>query len=183
MSATALFREHAHFVASFLVRLGVRSSEVDDLVQDVFMVVHQKGGYVPGAARPTTWLAAIATHVAGNARRSERRSKVEYDQEHVEVALDHGVSAAEAIESAEAGQRVRRALDALDLGLRAVLVLYELEGESCDAIAAGLGVPVGTVYSRLNTARRRLREAYERYEHCDRQARFAPARQVSLREL
>jgi RNA polymerase sigma-70 factor (ECF subfamily) len=39
-------------------------------------------------------------------------------------------------------------------------VLFEIEGESCDDIAAGLGIPVGTVYSRLHAARRDFQKAF-----------------------
>ena len=68
--------------------------------------------------------------------------------------------ASDAAEVAEAMWRVQRALDGLDFDHRAVFVLYEIEGEPCDAIAAALGVPVGTVYSRLHHARQRFRDAH-----------------------
>ena len=44
----------------------------------------------------------------------------------------------------------------------AVFVLFELDGEPCDAIAAGLGVPLSTVYSRLHEARKELKAAFAR---------------------
>ena len=43
ISAGVLFRQHAAFVANFLVRLGVDRSEVDDVIQDVFMIAHRRG--------------------------------------------------------------------------------------------------------------------------------------------
>jgi len=55
---------------------------------------------------------------------------------------------------------VQRALDTLDLEHCAAFVLYEFAGESCEAIAASLSIPVGTVYSRLHHARRRFEQAY-----------------------
>jgi RNA polymerase sigma-70 factor (ECF subfamily) len=55
----------------------------------------------------------------------------------------------------------------MDAGHRAVFILFELEGESCESIAAGLEVPIGTVYSRLHAARRAFRE------HAARRARGA----------
>jgi RNA polymerase sigma-70 factor (ECF subfamily) len=53
------------------------------------------------------------------------------------------------------------ALDRLDPALRTTLVLVELEGETCVEVAAALGVPIGTIYWRLHTARRRFREAVQ----------------------
>ncbi|MFT3775715.1 MAG: RNA polymerase sigma factor [Minicystis sp.] len=158
--AAALFRAHTRFVATFLARLGARGAEIDDLVQEVFLVAHRRGGHRVGAARPTTWLAEIALRVVSTARRARRRKPAEADDEAVALvpAADDPFEAAA---SSEALRRVERTLDTLDLDHRAVFVLFELEGESCEAIAAGLGIPVGTVYSRLHNARRRFQKAYE----------------------
>ena len=65
-------------------------------------------------------------------------------------------------ETNEALVIVQRALDTLTLRQRAVFILYELERESCEAIASAMNLPVGTVYSRLHTARRKFRVAFER---------------------
>ncbi|MBC8072980.1 MAG: hypothetical protein IAG13_31950, partial [Deltaproteobacteria bacterium] len=68
-SATELFREHATFIARFVVRYGVDVADVDDVVQEVFLIAHAHGGYRPGPAKPTSWLAAIAVRVASSHRR------------------------------------------------------------------------------------------------------------------
>lgn len=159
-SAEALFREHAKFISDFLHRLGVHEPDIDDTVQEVFMVAHQKGGYSPGPARPRTWLAAIAVRLAAASRRSRARRREDYDTVALEAARVEGRNPASAAEIAESLLRVQQALDRVDVDHRAVFVLYEMEGESCDAIAAALEVPVGTVYSRLHHARRRFQEAY-----------------------
>jgi RNA polymerase sigma-70 factor, ECF subfamily len=159
LDAQALFLAHAPFVASFLQRLGAPQSEIDDLVQEVFLVAHRRGGYVPGAAQPRTWLAAIALRVARAARRARGRSLEGPD----ELALRTAAGAHDPARAAELRQslvRVQHALGALDLDHRAAFVLYELDGEPCESIAASLGVPVGTIYSRLHHARRRFLEAY-----------------------
>src|SRR6185312_14253874 len=67
-----LFKEHAAFVARFLYRLGAADAAIEDLVQEVFLVVHRAGGYRPGAAAPTTYLAGVAAGVLANHRRKER---------------------------------------------------------------------------------------------------------------
>lgn len=166
VSTEALFRAHAPFVAAFLRRLGVRVGEVDDAVQEVFLVVHQKGGYRPGPAAPRSWLGAIAWRVASSRRRAASRR---------EVPDDSGVRALQAAEAgpaatAEARERVQlagRALQALDDEHRVPFILFELEGEPCASIAAGLGVPVGTIYSRLHNARQRFLAAYESLERAE----------------
>jgi RNA polymerase sigma-70 factor (ECF subfamily) len=163
LGAEALYRAHARFVAGFVAQLGVRSPEVDDVVQEVFLVAHRRGGYEEGPARPTTWLAEIALRVVHTRRRTARRRPPGEALDEDRAAATRG-GPHEAIEGAEALRRVQRALDELDLDRRALFVLYEIEGESCESIAASLGVPVGTVYSRLHAARKRFQEAYDRLD-------------------
>jgi RNA polymerase sigma-70 factor (ECF subfamily) len=163
LDAETLFRRHADFVAGFVHRLGVPAPELDDVLQEVFLVAHRRGGFRQlGAARPTTWLAEIAIRVASASRRRKRRSREDADMKGVSHAASDDVGAVRVLEANEAMQRVQRALDSLDEDKRAAFVLYELEGESCAAIAAGLGIPVGTVYSRLHKARQEFVRAHER---------------------
>lgn len=163
LDAARLFRDHAAFVANFAARLGAARAEVDDVVQEVFLVAHRRGGFVPGAARPTTWLAEITLRVVSACRRRVRRSVEDADTAAVAAAsARRGSTPGEQAEASEALRRVQQALDTLDEGKRAVFILFELEGESCEAIAAGLGIPIGTVYSRLHKARKQFMEAHAR---------------------
>ena len=70
--AEVLFRDHGAFVASFLRRLGAAPEDIDDLVQDVFLVVHRRGGFIPGAAHPRTWLAEIGLRLVSSGRRTSK---------------------------------------------------------------------------------------------------------------
>lgn len=162
MDAGRLFRDHATFVASFLARLGVGSSDLDDLVQEVFMTAHRLGGFVPEQAKPTTWLAHIAVRVASNHRRARSRRRHVGDDGVLAMVPSGGGSPEEDAAAAQALVRVAEALRGMDIEHRAVFVLYELEGESCAEIAAGLSLPVGTVHSRLHAARRKFQKAHRR---------------------
>jgi RNA polymerase sigma-70 factor (ECF subfamily) len=159
--AAELFREHAAFVARFLVRLGVARDDVEDLVQEVFLTAHRRGGFVPGPAKATTWLAEIALRVASTAKRTRRR-KPRHPSEGVDEAPAPAANPVDQAAAREALARVERALGDMDLDKRSVFVLFEIEGEPCESIAAGLGVPVGTVYSRLHAARRQFVDAYRK---------------------
>jgi RNA polymerase sigma-70 factor (ECF subfamily) len=158
IDAEALFRAHAPFVASFLRHMGARESDLDDLIQDVFITAHRKGGYQPGPAAPRTWLASLAFRVV-LARRRHRARRPE-SSELVESLTDAARGPAELLETQRSLQRVQAALDGLSIEHRAAFVLHEIEGESCESIAAIWDVPVGTVYSRLHHARKRFLEAY-----------------------
>ena len=162
MGAEVLFRAHAAFVAGFVARLGFKGQDVDDIVQDVFLVAHRRGGYTPGPARPTTWLAEIAIRTAMGFRRAGQRSSLLPDPALADSLPSPAASPHQNAESHQTLDLVQRALATVDLDRRAVFVLFELEGENCDAIAQALGIPVGTVYSRLHTARREFLDAYQR---------------------
>ncbi|WP_044243247.1 RNA polymerase sigma factor [Chondromyces apiculatus] len=164
MRADVLFRAHAGFVAAFVARLGVPQGEVDDVVQEVFLTVHRRGGFEEGGAKPTTWLAEIALRVVSTHKRTERRRRVVPDEAALDRAIETASSPQEMAEHRDALARVQRALDDLDVDRRAVFVLYEMMGESCEDIARGLGIPVGTVHSRLFAARRAFQKAHERLE-------------------
>ncbi len=177
-SAEALFRSHSRFVADFAYRLGVPKQELDDVVQEVFLTAHRRGGYLEGAASPTSWLGQITLLAARTRRRAERRRPSGGEELDPETIATGASGPDESIASAQALGRVQRALESLDLDSRAVFILYELEEEPCDAIAASLGVPVGTIYSRLHAARRKFQEAYDRLARIE---AAASARRVSGR--
>jgi RNA polymerase sigma-70 factor (ECF subfamily) len=162
LDAAALYRAHAPFVARFLLRLGASGDDVPDLVQDVFLVAHRRGGFVPGRAKATTWLAEISFRVLSDRRRKARRRLEDANAEAVELApaSSGSTSPGQRAEARQALGRVQKALDVLSIEKRAVFVLYELEGQACDAIAAALDIPVGTVYSRLHSARREFARAH-----------------------
>ena len=159
LDSAELFRRHATFVAKFLVRMGVPRADLDDLMQEVFLIAHRAGGYEPGPAKPTTYLASIACRLVRTDRRKRRvRSFVESDEEQVGRARTGGDPERSALETERLG-RLQVALDSLDSDKRAVFVLAEIHGETVVSIAAGLGIPVDTAYSRLRAARRLFHEA------------------------
>jgi len=99
--------------------------------------------------------------VVSNARRSERRRlAVVGPPTSEESATPESISPFESAATAQALTRVQEALNSLDIEHRTVFVLFEFAGESCDAIAKVLRVPIGTVYSRLSSARQQVRARY-----------------------
>ena len=162
MDADRLYRDHAEFVARFLLRLGANGQDVPDLLQEVFLVAHRRGGFTPGRAKPTTWLAEISFRVLSDRRKKIRRKLEDADTESVSMAPSKRGTPGDDAEQRQALARVQQALDLLTPEKRAVFVLFELEGESCESIAKGLEIPVGTVYSRLHSARKDFTKAHAR---------------------
>jgi RNA polymerase sigma-70 factor (ECF subfamily) len=100
------------------------------------------------------WIYAIATNLAVDQLR--REANTVSLQESQPRAVSHGPE--EQIEARERVGRVRQSILSLPEACRAVLILREYEGFSYREISETLGIPVGTVMSRLNYARSRLRE-------------------------
>ncbi len=142
---------HIDFVGRLLRSGGATESEVDDLVQMAFSVAARRLAEIePGKER--AFLAETAIRLAANARRGRARSR--------EVAMDQVPDVADAAASPEELSDKRRALivldrvlEAMDLDLRAVFVLYEIEEMTVAEIAATLQIPQGTAASRLRRAR------------------------------
>ncbi len=142
----------------------------DDVFQNTFIAVFRKiGQYEPGrAARP--WLYAIATNQAIDAlRRRTRRgdraadARTAPDEEGeprplFELVPAPGPDPGESADRAEQAGRVRAAVDRLPDLLRQVVVLAYFQGLKYKDIADALGIPVGTVKSRLHAATTKLTE-------------------------
>jgi RNA polymerase sigma-70 factor (ECF subfamily) len=161
IDSEALFRSYARFVASFLHRLGVRTADIEDAVQEVFLAAHRKGGYLPGSASPTTFLARLAL----DARRATVRRNLRFWKAHREPAASTDESTPEhALSLQQTAERLQSALNELEPELRAIFLLFELEGESCQAIAEAFDLKLGTVYSRLHMARSKFEAHIARAE-------------------
>jgi RNA polymerase sigma-70 factor, ECF subfamily len=148
----AVYAEHFAFVWRALRAFGVGPKNLEDAVQDVFVVVHRRfGAWDEGAIRP--WLGGVARRVAAARRRSlerhRRRIEALPEPQHV-----HPIEA-----RADARHRLERiaaAIDELSPERREVYVLAELEGLRPPEIAIVLGCNLNTVYSRLRRAREDL---------------------------
>jgi RNA polymerase sigma-70 factor (ECF subfamily) len=147
----AVYAREFDFVYRVVSRLA-RSNDVDDLVQEVFVVVHRRLSEFRGDAQLTTWLFRIAYRVVGaHVRRERLRSRLTGWLVEAAAAVGGPPAPAELMSDVRV---VRAALERLSFEKRSVLVLFEVEGWSGEEIAERLGVPVGTVYTRLWHARR-----------------------------
>jgi RNA polymerase sigma-70 factor (ECF subfamily) len=179
IDSETLFKLYATFVASFLYRQGARGADIDDLVQEVFLTAHRRGGYRPGVASPTTFLAHLALEANLKRRRGDGRWQRSHSGEASEATVGRGPSdPAQALDATNAARRLQAILDGMEGPHRAVFILFELEGESCESIASGLKVPIGTVYSRLHAARRAFRESVARGERQARRDDGGPRRRM-----
>jgi RNA polymerase sigma-70 factor, ECF subfamily len=151
---------HADFVFRTLQRFGVRDADLDDMTQEVFLIVLRKRDTYDREVKVTTWLYGIAMRVAaGHRRRAWVRREEPTD---VLPAGTSGDTPETALTRAQDELALEEVLMTLAIEPRAIFVMYEVEGMSAAEIADVVGVPVGTVHSRLHHARKRFQIAAER---------------------
>lgn len=155
------------FVWRNVRRLGIQDAFVDDVVQEVFLVVHRRLAEFEQRSSLKTWLFGIMIRVARDHRRALRRkspharsagASVDADT----VADEHTASPHEAANRTQEVRLLYKLLDELEDDKRAVFVLAELEQMSVPAIAELLGANVNTVYARLRAARQDFEQAVTR---------------------
>lgn len=151
-----LLRAHFRDVWRMVRRFGVPEHCADDAAQEVFIIASRRlCDITPGSER--AFLLASAVRVAANLRRSLGTRRECSENEQGAEGIDPRPSAEALLDQKRLRQLLDRVLDTLTDDLRVSFVLYELEGLSSPEIAALLGIPLGTVASRL----RRAREAFE----------------------
>lgn len=152
-----IFQDFAPYVLRVLPRLGVRSADLDDVAQDVFVVVHRALPGFEGRSSVKTWVYGICIRVACNYReRAHRRYE----------ALTANDSEQPDARTPMRELEAKRELVVLDAALsalpdtqRAVFVLHEVEQLSVQEIAAAMGCSRFTTYARLYAARKSVRAA------------------------
>lgn len=154
-----IYDEYFRAVWRTLRRLGVAPAELDDAVQEVFIVVHRRLASFDGRSL-RGWLYAIAVRVASDHRRgAAHRRTVPLSETLVDGAPDPA-------RTSELGESVRvlhALLAELDEAKRTVFVLGELEELSVPEIAEALGENPNTIYARLRSARAKFDAAYRRH--------------------
>jgi RNA polymerase sigma-70 factor, ECF subfamily len=149
----------------------VSATDAEDLLQEVWLLAWQRAGQWDGRGRLLGWLLAIATNTALNHLR-RKREIVSLAQAELEDNAETPASISEAqlpgIEEQvlwrEELQRIRMAMAALPENKQEALRLVRIEGRSLQEAADSLGIPIGTLKSRLHHARKLLMEQLEEAE-------------------
>jgi len=157
-----LVRRHERRVFRLLLRMLGNREDAEDAAQEAFLSLHRHGHRFRGDARFSTFVYRVAANAALNRRRSLGRARARQQElaERQAAGSDLPSSPRDpegAASGAEVQVRVQAALLELPDDLRLAVVLYDLEGQSYRDIAEALGIPEGTVKSRIHRARGALR--------------------------
>jgi len=162
MTLAEVYEQHADFAWRTLRRLGVPEGEARDAAHEVFLIVYAKLGQFEGRSSLRTWLFAICRSVARDFRRRERRAGRLMSAIDVEEEIDLRADVGRHAEHQEQLVELERILATLPTAQRNVFILFEIEKLTGEELAEALSIPLGTVYSRLQQARRAFHEAVER---------------------
>lgn len=148
----AFYLEQVPRIRQLLVRLGGPRMDSEDLTHEVFVIASERLPTLRQRAAAQAWLTGIAVKVAAGARRRARlRRFVGLDE--TEDLADWRTPAEE-FENGEASRRVYSLLEGMKEKKRTVFILFELQGFTGEEIAAAVGCPLKTVWTRLFHARR-----------------------------
>jgi RNA polymerase sigma-70 factor (ECF subfamily) len=157
-----LYDRHFDFVWRSLRRLGVSPSDLHDVAQEVFLVVHRRLPDFEARSKVTTWLFSICFHAARDRRRRAHVRREVLDATAAEDVADTSADASSLLERRDDLELFEAALASMDLDQRAVFTLFELESVSGPEVADALAIPLATAYSRLRLAREAFRRAVAR---------------------
>lgn len=146
---------HEDRVFSVCLRITGDRDRALDATQETFLTVFRKAGQFKGDAALGTWIYRIAVNTCYDQLRKAKRRRTDPIPDHLDPV---DPSAENEIDSAALRPEIRAALDKIPTDFRAAIVLSDIEGMSMTEVAQVLGVPAGTVKSRLFRGRRLLAE-------------------------
>lgn len=153
----AVYQEHADLVWRVLRRMGIPDAAAEDVMHEVFLVVHRRLPEFDGRASMSTWLFHLARGVASNYKRGRDRERAR-----LEVVAPPTSTLPDPegnTERREAAAFVRTFLAQLDADKRDVFELVEIEGLAVPEVAELLALNLNTTYSRLRLARQAFARA------------------------
>ena len=152
-----LVRENQRVVYQIAFGLLGNASDAEDVTQDAFVLAFRKATGLREADRFRSWVCRIARNLALNRIRADRRTRRRDELASSDTAC--AVDVAASAEDREFEARVRLEIDRLPPKLRDALLMCAIQELEPSAVAGLLGIPQGTVRSRLFLARKRLLRA------------------------
>lgn len=156
----SLFEFYAPRIKTMLMRMGVTGEVAEDIAQETLFAVWRKAdSYDPARAGAAAWIYTIARNLRIDRLRRDNRARLHAVLEIIDQEAPE--SADGPLDADERERRVRLAIDALSGEQLQVVTLSFFEGLAHGDIASRLGIPLGTVKSRLRLAMARLRQSLD----------------------
>ena len=152
-----LYDRHSLKVFGLLCRLAQNRTLAEDLTQEVFVSAYRSLGNWKRLGKLSTWLCGIAVNTYRKSCANESRLILESIEDEA-LMVDAGRDPFEQLTQKEAEEKLQFAIKCLPLPYREVFILLKVEGMSQKEVARLLGIPIGTVQSRLWIATCQLRK-------------------------
>jgi RNA polymerase sigma-70 factor (ECF subfamily) len=151
----AVYAQHFNFVWSSTRRLGVHDAALDDVVQEIFLVIHARLHTLEKAASLRSWIYGVVRRVVSDHHRSQRTNAASAALLAVELEGYASLTPTplELAEQNDQAKLLRTSLESIEPRQREVFMLAELEQMTGPEVADALAIPLNTVYSRLRAAR------------------------------
>ena len=163
-SFQAVYEEQFDFVWTSVQRLGVDSGAIDDVVQEVFIVIHARLHTLQHPEALRSWVYGVVRRTVSTYHRARRaRAVVSVTADGVE-AESHGPTPFDVAQTNSDMQFVAKLLAELDEPRRELLALVDLHEMTVPEAAAALDMPLNTAYSRLRKARIAFEAALARHD-------------------
>ncbi len=165
LSFDGLYERWFEDVSRWVRALGAGEADRDDLVQEIFLVVHRRLSDFDGQ-NVAGWLYQIARRKVRDHRRLlwVKHLFGKSSLPLVDAMLTTRQSALDELETKQKRELLAQLLERLNEDQRAAFVLFEIEGKSGEEVASLTGVPINTVWARIHKARKKLQEQAQRFE-------------------
>ncbi|MBN2196943.1 MAG: sigma-70 family RNA polymerase sigma factor [Polyangiaceae bacterium] len=158
-----IYTQYFDFVWASVRRLGVAPAAVDDVVQDVFIVIHSRIHTLEQPESLRSWIYGVVRRTVSDHRRSQR---VRLASGHALASETDAPCAVTPLDVAAQNEKVKllfSLLEELDVSKREIFMMVELDELTVPEVAEILQIPVNTAYSRLRAARQAFEQALARH--------------------
>ena len=151
----SIYAQYFEFVRFSARYFGVTLAAMDDVVQEIFMVIHRKIGTLRQPASLRSWIYSIVRRTVTDYHRTQRTRHASdlVLSLYVETQQETQPTPQDLTEQSEAAQVLKGLLEEIDPRKREVLMLVEGEGMTVPEISTGLEIPLDTAYTRLRAGR------------------------------
>lgn len=167
---TALVQRRSRFVFRVAYAVLLNAHDAEDVVQETFLKLYRNNGWKQKLESECGFLARVAWRVAVDRRRAQKPAAAVVPFDEYEELPSAENSPEDAIVSSDQNARIHRLIDALPEDLRLPLVFSAFDELNSREIATILGIPEGTVRTRLQRARAMLRQKLTASQNFSREA-------------
>ena len=160
-------KPHLNKLYRLAYRLTNQRDDAEDLVQEVLLTVYPRLEEMRHIDKLAPWLSRILYRKFVDQYRKQKRSLIDYtddDQSIYESQTDTSMQPAEHLNNSQTQSMLNLALGKLNEDQRVLIMLHDVEGYTLQEIADMLDTPIGTLKSRINRARTKLREIIHKME-------------------